>query len=129
MIQRTLQILLRRTKNNPVLVGEAGVGKTAVVEGIAQLIASGQAPPALTNKRIVSLDIAAMVAGSSYRGQFEDRLKALLEDVEASNGSIILFIDEVSAKEDDVSSRRYKVPLPPTTGSQRDGHVAGRDVS
>ncbi len=94
-IRRVMQILARRTKNNPVLIGEPGVGKTAIVEGLAQRIASGDVPEILKPKRLVSLDLAALVAGAKYRGEFEDRLKALLKEVAESNGQIILFIDEL----------------------------------
>jgi ATP-dependent Clp protease ATP-binding subunit ClpB len=94
-IRRTIQILSRRTKNNPVLIGEPGVGKTAIVEGLAQRIISGDIPETLKNKRLVSLDLGSMLAGAKYRGEFEDRLKAVLKEVEKSNGQIILFIDEM----------------------------------
>ena len=94
-IRRVMQVLSRRTKNNPVLIGEPGVGKTAIVEGIAQRIVRGDVPESLKNKRLVSLDMGALVAGAKYRGEFEDRLKAVLKEVETAAGSIILFIDEI----------------------------------
>ena len=94
-IRRTIQVLSRRTKNNPCLIGEPGVGKTAIVEGLAQRIVSGDVPETLKGKRLVSLDLGAMLAGAKYRGEFEDRLKAVLKEVEQSNGNIVMFIDEL----------------------------------
>src|SRR5437870_1193643 len=93
-IERVMEILSRRKKNNPVLIGEPGVGKTAIVEGLAQLIASGQCPDALKDHRVLSLDMAAVIAGTKYRGQFEERLKAIINEI-AQNRNIILFIDEL----------------------------------
>ncbi|MFH0810669.1 MAG: ATP-dependent chaperone ClpB [Pseudomonadota bacterium] len=94
-IRRIMQVLSRRTKNNPVLIGEPGVGKTAIVEGLAQRIISGDVPETLKDKRVLALDVGALVAGSKYRGEFEDRLKALLREVEEAHGQFILFIDEL----------------------------------
>ncbi len=92
-IRRVMQVLSRRTKNNPVLIGEPGVGKTAIVEGIALRITAGDVPGSLKDKRLLAMDLGAMVAGSKYRGEFEERLKAFLQEIEDSDGEVILFID------------------------------------
>ncbi|MCT6919508.1 MAG: ATP-dependent Clp protease ATP-binding subunit, partial [Bifidobacteriales bacterium] len=94
-IRRVMQILSRRTKNNPVLIGEPGVGKTAVVEGLAERIVAGDVPTTLQGKRLISLDLSSMVAGSKYRGEFEERLKAVLNEIKSANGQVITFIDEI----------------------------------
>src|SRR5690606_28750781 len=94
-IRRTMQVLSRRTKNKPVLIGEPGVGKTAIVEGMAIRMLNGDVPAVLQNKRIVALDMGALIAGAKYRGEFEDRLKAVIKEVQQSDGQVILFIDEL----------------------------------
>ena len=94
-IRRTMQVLARRTKNNPVLIGEPGVGKTAIVEGLAIRMLNGDVPAVLQNKRIIALDMGALIAGAKFRGEFEDRLKAVIKEVTGSDGQIILFIDEL----------------------------------
>ena len=94
-IRRVIQVLSRRTKNNPVLIGEPGVGKTAIVEGLANRVVSGDIPEGLKDKKIIALDMGTLIAGAKYRGEFEDRLKAVLKEVSKAEGEIILFLDEL----------------------------------
>jgi ATP-dependent Clp protease ATP-binding subunit ClpB len=94
-IRRVIQVLSRRTKNNPVLIGEPGVGKTAIAEGLAQRIISGDVPESLRNKRLVSLDMGALIAGAKFRGEFEERLKAVLKEITSADGLYVVFIDEM----------------------------------
>ncbi len=115
-IRRVIQVLSRRTKNNPVLIGEPGVGKTAIVEGLARRIADGDVPEGLKPKRIVALDLGAMVAGAKYRGEFEERLKAVLNEIKSAHGEIITFLDEMHTL---VGAGQPRVPWTPPTCSSR----------
>src|SRR5687768_5205801 len=94
-IRRVIQVLSRRTKNNPVLIGEPGVGKTAIAEGLAQRMVNGDVPESLRDKRLVSLDLGALIAGAKFRGEFEERLKSVLKEITESNGQFVVFIDEL----------------------------------
>lgn len=114
-VRRLIQVLSRRTKNNPVLIGDPGVGKTAVVEGLAQRIVASDVPESLRGKRLISLDLGAMVAGAKYRGEFEERLKAVLEEIAAADGEIVTFIDELHT----VAQGRRKAPWTPEICSSR----------
>mgnify|MGYP002248274847 FL=1 len=112
-IRRVLQILSRRTKNNPILIGEPGTGKTAIVEGLAHRILRGDVPENLKNKQVYSLDMGALVAGAKYKGEFEERLKAVINEVKKSEGDIILFIDEIHTL---VGAGKGEAPwMPPTS--------------
>src|SRR3990172_6120165 len=109
-IKRVMQVLNRRTKNNPVIIGEAGVGKTAIAEGLAQKIVAGDVPENLKDKRVLALDMGAMVAGSKFRGEFEERLKAVMDEIRRAKGEIIVFIDEIHQV---VGAGAPHVPIPP----------------
>ena len=122
-IRRVSQVLTRRTKNNPVLIGEPGVGKTAVVEGLAQRIVAGDVADSLKGKRLVSLDLAALVAGAKYRGEFEERLKAVLKEINDADGQIITFVDELHTLMG--AGGGEGVPLPP---EQNDGRRGRRQL-
>ena len=111
-IRRTVEILSRRRKNNPVLIGEPGVGKTAIVEGLARRIVSGDVPESLKNKTLYSLDMGSLIAGAKYRGEFEERLKSVLNEIAKSDGQILLFIDEIHTV---VGPARLKAPWTPAT--------------
>lgn len=116
-VRRVIQVLSRRRKNNPVLIGEPGVGKTAIAEGLAKRIADGDVPESLKNRRLIALDIAAMIAGAKYRGEFEERMQAVLKEISASEGNVITFIDEMhtivgaGASEDSMDASNMLTPL------------------
>ena len=114
-IEQTIEILSRRTKNNPVLVGEAGVGKTAIVEGLAQAIVEGAVPEQLLDKRVVSLDLPGMLAGTRYRGDFEERLTKTMDEIAAHKGELIIFIDEVHTVVGAGGARRRRRWTPATS--------------